>query len=260
MTELVGLYRKTERVYVPEDIHENGLWNVFSPKNKRFQEGLTSKVFSGSWSSVMDRLEEMEGFLVHVGEDRYPDAGTLAYCCGGVSPPIRKKNPIVYDFEKRDKIPVQIRWLIRRDFEAVLDISSRSYEDPLNGEDLSYLLRQRTCIGMVAENDSIVNGNRSRILGSIIYNLNESRLECFDLAVDPEFRRRSIGNQLFDKMSDKLSLVRRNELFFNMEEDNLVGLNFLKARGSIIYDEEDIHSNYFEDENNPGMYVSRYLL
>ena len=58
---------------------------------------------------------------------------------------------------------VHIRWMIRRDMPAVLEIEGASFEFPWSEEEFIRCLRQRNCIGMVAcRNDEVV--------GFMIYN------------------------------------------------------------------------------------------
>ena len=56
------------------------------------------------------------------------------------------------DFEAN----VHIRWMIRRDMSEVLEIEKSSFEFPWSEEDFIRCLRQRNCIGMVAEFDDRV--------------------------------------------------------------------------------------------------------
>ena len=53
------------------------------------------------------------------------------------------------DFE----INVHIRWMIRRDMPEVLGIENSSFEFSWSEDDFIRCLRQRNCIGMVAEYD-----------------------------------------------------------------------------------------------------------
>jgi [ribosomal protein S18]-alanine N-acetyltransferase len=46
---------------------------------------------------------------------------------------------------------VHVRWLIRRDMPAVLKIEDSSFEFPWREDDFIRALRQRNCIGMVAD-------------------------------------------------------------------------------------------------------------
>ena len=55
-------------------------------------------------------------------------------------------------------LPVHIRWMIRRDMPSVLAIEQECFEFPWYEDDFVRCLRQRNCIGMVAELDDKVVG------------------------------------------------------------------------------------------------------
>ncbi|MCA9111114.1 MAG: GNAT family N-acetyltransferase, partial [Planctomycetaceae bacterium] len=102
------------------------------------------------------------------------------------------------------QIDVQIRWLIRRDMPEVLRIEQESFEFPWTEEDFLCCLRQRNCIGMVAERDH-------QIVGFMIYELHKARLNILNFCVAPEFRRQGVGTQMIVRLIDKLSQQRRKE-------------------------------------------------
>ena len=98
---------------------------------------------------------------------------------------------------------VHIRWMIRRDMPSVLAIEEASFEFPWSEEDFIRCLRQRNCIGMVAERDD-------QVVGFMIYELHKNRLHLLNFCVDPAGRRSSVGRSMADKLSSKLSHDRRN--------------------------------------------------
>jgi ribosomal-protein-alanine N-acetyltransferase len=118
----------------------------------------------------------------------------------------------------------QIRWLIRCDMPEVLDIERRSFEFYWTEEDFLCCLRQRNCIGMVAEYNK-------RTVGFMIYELHKTKLNVLNFAVDPEFRRRAIGTQMIEKLVDKLSRQRRQEIVLELRESNLKAQLFFKRMG-----------------------------
>ena len=121
-------------------------------------------------------------------------------------------------------LKVQIRWLIRRDMPEVLDIEKQSFEFAWTEEDFLCCLRQRNCIGMVAEYNH-------RIVGFMIYELHKAKLHVLNFAVDPEFRRQAIGSQMIEKLVDKLSQQRRQEIVLEVRESNLAAQLFFKKMG-----------------------------
>ena len=117
---------------------------------------------------------------------------------------------------------VHIRWMIRRDMPEVLDIEQASFEFPWSEEDFIRCLRQRNCIGMVAEHGE-------RVVGFMIYELHKTRLHILNFAVATEFRRRGVGRQMIDKLVSKLSSQRRTRITLEVRETNLPAQLFFRS-------------------------------
>lgn len=122
------------------------------------------------------------------------------------------------------KLCVHIRWMIRRDMPDILQIEQRSFEFPWSEEDFIRCLRQRNCIGMVAEFSE-------RVVGFMIYELHRSRLHILNFAVHPDMRRRQVGTQMAQKLCGKLSLDRRNRILLEVRERNLPAQLFFRSVG-----------------------------
>src|SRR5262245_34265263 len=116
--------------------------------------------------------------------------------------------------DAKQALRVHIRWMIRRDMSEVLDIEHESFEYPWSEDDFIRCLRQRNCIGMVAEHDD-------RIAGFMIYELHKSRLHVLNFAVGKHFRRRGVGEQMTNKLVGKLSNQRRTRILLEVRETNL---------------------------------------
>lgn len=125
---------------------------------------------------------------------------------------------------EKSSICVHIRWMIRRDMPEVLAIENQSFEFPWSEEDFIRCLRQRNCIGMVAEFDE-------RIVGFMIYELHKNRLHILNFAVREEFRRRHVGEQMMRKLVSKLSQQRRNRILLEVRETNLNAQLFFRKAG-----------------------------
>lgn len=121
-------------------------------------------------------------------------------------------------------VPVHIRWMIRRDMAEVIEIENRSFEFSWCEEDFVRCLRQRNCIGMVAE-------HHERVLGFMIYELHKNRLHVLNFAVHPEYRRRGVGGQMIQKLAGKLGLGRRNRIMLEVRETNLDAQLFFRELG-----------------------------
>ncbi len=117
---------------------------------------------------------------------------------------------------------IHVRWMIRRDMLEVLCIEKEAFEFPWSDEDFTRCLRQRNCIGMVAElADSVV--------GFMIYELHRSRLHMLNFAVARSHRRLGIGTQMIRKLAAKLAPERRTRIVLEVRETNLSAQLFFRA-------------------------------
>jgi len=119
----------------------------------------------------------------------------------------------------KDQLRVHIRWMIRRDMPEVLQIEQESFDFAWTEEDFLRCLRQRNCIGMVAEHGD-------RVVGFMIYELHKSKLHILNFAVSSAFRRRGIGAQMVAKLIGKLSSHRRTRITLAIRETNLAAQLF----------------------------------
>ncbi len=124
----------------------------------------------------------------------------------------------------KTQAPVHIRWMIRRDMAEVLQIEDRSFEFSWSEEDFIRCLRQRNCIGMIAEHSE-------RVVGFMIYELHRNRLHVLNFAVHPDFRRRQVGSQMIRKLVSKLSPQRRSRIMLEVRETNLDAQLFFRNLG-----------------------------
>lgn len=137
--------------------------------------------------------------------------------------------------------PVHVTWLVRRHMPEVLDIERRSFPEPFTEADIVAWLRNRSCIGMVAE---VGAGPDPIVAGYMIYDLAKHKIELITIAVHPEWRRCGIGRQLVQKAKDKLSSHRRTRLGAHVPETLLEAQLFFKAVG---FGESRVVRGYFED-------------
>lgn len=114
--------------------------------------------------------------------------------------------------------------MIRRDMPEVLKIERESFEFNWTEEDFLACLRQRNCIGMVAEHDN-------HVVGFMIYELHKTKLHILNFAVAPAFRRLAVGTQMIEKLINKLSQQRRQEIVLEVRETNLPAQLFYQAQG-----------------------------
>lgn len=125
----------------------------------------------------------------------------------------------------KTRIPVHIRWMIRRDTPEVLDIEEAGFGDHgWSEEELVDALRQRNVIGMVAE-------HRELVVGFMVYEIHANRLRVLNFAVHPHYRRGRVGEQMLEKLKSKLTPMRRNKITVAVRETNLEGQLFFRAMG-----------------------------
>jgi [ribosomal protein S18]-alanine N-acetyltransferase len=126
--------------------------------------------------------------------------------------------------EQKQEVRVHIRWMIRRDMPEVLGIEAESFEFPWSDDDFIRCLRQRNCIGMVAEHED-------RVVGFMIYELHKTRIHVLNFAVDEAYRRSGVGSQMIAKLIAKLSSQRRSRVILEVRETNLAAQLFFRENG-----------------------------
>lgn len=143
----------------------------------------------------------------------------------------------------------QIRWMIRRDMTHALRIESASFDCPWSEHDLISMLRNRNCIGCVAEQGE-------QILGYMVYELGDKYLHLHRCAVCPDHRRKRVGTLLVKHLQNKLSPRRRNRLDVMVRETNLDAQLFFKNMG---FRGKTVFRNAYSDTSEDA-YLMRYSL
>ncbi len=111
------------------------------------------------------------------------------------------------------KVPVHIRWMIRRDMRDVLRIESEAFDFSWSEDDFVHHLRQRNCIGQVADLGDVVGG-------FMVYELNKRWISLENLAVDRAKRQQGIATRLVETLIKKLSVQRRSAIVADVGEHN----------------------------------------
>jgi ribosomal-protein-alanine N-acetyltransferase len=137
--------------------------------------------------------------------------------------------------------------MIRRDMPEVLAIEAEGFEFPWSEEDFARCLRQRNCIGMVAELDD-------RVAGFMVYELHKTRIHVLNFAVAEDFRRRGVGSQMIAKLIAKLSVQRRSRIILEVRETNLGAQLFFRENGFRAI--SVLHSRYADTPEDT--YVMQY--
>lgn len=124
-----------------------------------------------------------------------------------------------------------IRWLIRRDLDEVIEVDRESFEPSQQWDDSDFtcFLRQRNAIGIV-----ITDGHTyGPIAGFAVYELYKQRLELRKMAVHPKYRRQGYGTSIVFRLANKLTQQRRFILGINVPERNLEAQLFFSRCGMI---------------------------
>lgn len=147
----------------------------------------------------------------------------------------------------RTELRVHIRWMIRRDMSEVLQIEETSHDYAWSEEDFLRALRQRNCIGMVAELGD-------KVVGFMIYELHKAKLHILNFAVHPNQRRCNVGTQMVQKLVSKLSSHRRNCITLEIRESNLDMQLFFREVG---FKAVRVIREYFDDSGEDA-YMMQY--
>lgn len=153
---------------------------------------------------------------------------------------------------KKERLRVHIRWMIRRDLLEVLEIERDSFDFPWTEEDLLAYLRNRNCIGLVAEK------NGGQVIGYCIYEMHhDNNKRWFTLpkfAVHPAYRRMGVGYQMIRKLISKLTPQKRTHIRVHVRETNLDAQLFFQSAGFIAI---KIERRYFKDSKEDA-YLMEY--
>jgi ribosomal-protein-alanine N-acetyltransferase len=150
---------------------------------------------------------------------------------------------------EREQVRVHIRWMIRRDMPEVLQNEQESFEYAWTEEDFLRCLRQRNCIGMVAEQGE-------KVVGFMIYELHKAKLHILNFAVLPAYRRLGIGAQMVAKLISKLSSHRRTRITLEVRETNLPAQLFFRAQQ---FKAVRVLRSYYEDSGEDAFLMTYRL-
>jgi [ribosomal protein S18]-alanine N-acetyltransferase len=149
----------------------------------------------------------------------------------------------------KDRVRVHIRWMIRRDMPEVLRAEQESFDYAWTEDDFLRCLRQRNCIGMVAEHDD-------RVVGFMIYELHKTKLHVLNFAVAPNWRRAGVGTQMVTKLVGKLSSHRRTKITLAVRESNLPAQLFFRSQA---FQATRVLRGYYEDSGEDA-YLMHYRI
>lgn len=128
-----------------------------------------------------------------------------------------------------------IRWLIRRDLPAVMDIEQEAFPFPWTELDFIRELRQRNKIGLVVEHEH-------RIIAYCIYHLRPTYIDVLNFAVRSDWRRQGVGSLLAEHVFQKL-VNRRTRVVVHVTDFNLGAQLFWSACG---FNAVGVERSFFE--------------
>ena len=155
----------------------------------------------------------------------------------------------MFFIKQKQKNRVYIRRITGDDILEVLAIENDSFEFPWSKENLIFCLRKNDCRGIVAEHEE-------RVVGFIIYELCETRIQILNFATATNFLRKGIATQLVSKLISKLSAQRRTRICLEVRETNLVAQLFFRKNG---FRAVSILREYYEDKDTTeDAYLMQY--
>ena len=139
------------------------------------------------------------------------------------------------------ELPVNVRWMIRRDMPEVLAIEKESFTYPWSENDFVLTLQQKLMVGKVVE-------YREKVIGYCIYELRKKYLDVLNIAVHPDFRRQGVGSALMKDLKKQLKNDRKR-IKLVAADYNLDAHLFYKSQD---FRAIDIIKDYYIAENVDG--------
>jgi ribosomal-protein-alanine N-acetyltransferase len=151
---------------------------------------------------------------------------------------------------EKEQVRVRIDWMKRRHMPEVLQTEQASFDFSWTEEDIFRCLRQRNCIGMVAELGE-------KVAGFMIYELHRAKIHILNFAVHPTCRRLGIGAQMVAKLISKLSIHRhRTKITLEIRETNLPAQLFFLSQGFLAL---RVLPGFYEDSGEDAFWVQHQL-
>lgn len=206
---------------------------VLAKKNPKDADAIRRALANHPYRGAMDCDGNVSKVLLETSE--LPEAGSLDLLNAIIqiqnssgATLVREINACVSLRNGKRLNPVWMRWMTRTDLPEVLDIDSSNPPFPWSEEDFVRCLKQRNCIGVVAESDG-------HVAGFLVYELARARIRALNCAVAPDFRRKTAGTQMMAYLIGKLSSERRTRVTLEvrgnqLEYANIPALNRISRR------------------------------
>jgi len=145
---------------------------------------------------------------------------------------------------------LRVRWMIRRDMPEVLEIEQLQFEFPWSEENFISCLRQRNCIGLVAD----TTDNQSEAIGFVVYELQKTRIHILNIAVHPSCCGKGVGKAMVNRLIEKLRENNRTRLLLEVRETNVAAQRFFRRMG---FRAVSILRDYYQDTDEDA-YLFQY--
>ena len=142
-----------------------------------------------------------------------------------------------------------IRWMQTKDLDFVTSIELKNNEFYSTRDDIINLLRRKSVVGIVALEEE-------EIIGFIIYELMNRRIQMLDMGVHQDYHKKGIGSFMINELKDNLSPKKRTKISVEVRETNLGFQLFLQKNNFLAI---EVLKDYFPDTNEDA-FVMSYIL
>ena len=139
--------------------------------------------------------------------------------------------------------------MTRADLGAVLDIERKSFEQPYSREILSQELKIKAAYLRVAT-------HRKKIIGYIDFWLVHDEMELISIAVDPEFKRRGVGESLMQEMLRFAHLNGAKAIYLDVRRSNVTAQALYEKFGFV---KVGVRRRYYSDNQEDAIMMKKAL-
>lgn len=139
---------------------------------------------------------------------------------------------------------VKIRKATLNDLGTIYKIERESFAHPYSKKFLSYLLKRKQQINLVAE-------RRDKIVGYSSTRLERNIGHILSVAVHPEWRREGTGTELINYTMKSLKEQKCKEMFLEVRRSNTTAMKFYKKIG---FEKKRVKKNYYENGEDAFIY------
>lgn len=118
------------------------------------------------------------------------------------------------------------RYMIKRDYEEILEIEAESFDEPWGSAELASILKDKdnSVIGITCE-------YQEKVIGYYIYRAVKTKMDIIRFAVHPDYRRQGVGESIMSNIKNKLQYMKFKYASATIDEYNLEAQLFFRALG-----------------------------